>query len=180
MKVVRRTPGPAYANLQRRKPREGIRQTVRRALSKIECRPQFRFVAGGFSKNLGLEYVYNFGVMARVLLTGESRFLSPCDFKELRVIKRARFTTLTLAASQHSFCSIARPEGLKKTSTRSNCNCFDLLVKIITASQIVRISHSNPWRCQCSRVAPSGRSRRSSLSSYWHCRPPQSPTARAV
>ncbi len=30
--------GPAYANLQRRKPREGIRQTVRRALSKSECR----------------------------------------------------------------------------------------------------------------------------------------------
>src|SRR6266513_5984410 len=26
-----------------------------------------------------------------------SRFLSSCDFKELRVIKRARFTTLTLA-----------------------------------------------------------------------------------
>src|SRR5438552_16803156 len=73
-----------------------------------------------FSKNLGFEYVYNFGVMARVLLTGESRFLSSCDFKELRVIKRARFTTLTLAASQHSFCSIARTEGLKKTSTRSN------------------------------------------------------------
>ena len=30
------------------------------------------------------------------------------------MIKRARFTTLTLAASQHSFCSIARTEGLKK------------------------------------------------------------------
>jgi hypothetical protein len=59
--------GPAYANLKRRKPREGIRQTVRRALSKIECRAQFRFVVGGFSKNLGLEYVYNFGVIARVL-----------------------------------------------------------------------------------------------------------------
>ena len=114
MTVARRTPGPASANLQGRKPREGIRQAVRRALSKIECRAQFRYVARGFSKNLGLEYVHNFGVMARVLLTGESRFLSSCDFKELRVIKRARFTTLTLAASQHSFCSIARTEGLKK------------------------------------------------------------------
>jgi len=99
MKVAPRTPGPAYANLQRRKPREGIRQTVRRALSKIECRAEFRFVDGGFSKNLRLEYVHNFCVMARVLLTGESRFPSSCDFKELRVIKRARFTTLTLAAS---------------------------------------------------------------------------------
>src|SRR5438067_1951175 len=107
-----RTPGPAYANLQRRKPREGIRQTVRRALSKMVSRV-ISIRCREFSKNLGFEYVYNFGVMARVLLTGS-------DFKELRVIKRARFTTLTLAASQHSFCSIARTEGLKKTSTRSN------------------------------------------------------------
>ena len=37
-----------------------------------------------------------------------SRFLGPCDFKELRVIKRARFTTSTIAASQHSLNSIAR------------------------------------------------------------------------
>src|SRR5947207_2790000 len=102
----------------RRKPREGIRQTVRRALSKMVSRV-ISIRSREFSKNLGFEYVYNFSVMARVLLTGESRFLS-CDFKELRVIKRARFTTLTLAASQHSFCSIARTEGLKKTSTRSN------------------------------------------------------------
>jgi len=118
-KMTPRTPGPAYANLQRRKPREGIRQTVRRALSKMVSRV-ISIRSREFSKNLGFEYVYNFGVMARVLLTGESRFLSSCDFKELRVIKRARFTTLTLAASQHSFCSIARTEGLKKTSTRSN------------------------------------------------------------
>src|SRR6266480_757554 len=87
-----RTPGPAYANLQRRKPREGIRQTVRRALSKMVSRV-ISIRSREFSKNLGFEYVYNFGVMARVLLTGESRFLSSCDFKELRVIKRARFTT---------------------------------------------------------------------------------------
>jgi len=112
-KMTPRTPGPAYANLQRRKPREGIRQTVRRALSKMVSRV-ISIRSREFSKNLGFEYVYNFGVMARVLLTGESRFLSSCDFKELRVIKRARFTTLTLAASQHSFCSIARTEGLKK------------------------------------------------------------------
>src|ERR1700730_4674439 len=46
--------------------------------------------------------------MARVLLDGESRFLSSCDFKGLRVIKRPRFTTLTLAASQYSLNSTAR------------------------------------------------------------------------
>jgi hypothetical protein len=27
--------------------------------------------------------MHNFGVLAQVLLNGESRFLSPCDFKEL-------------------------------------------------------------------------------------------------
>ena len=70
----------------------------------------FDFVAGGFSKNLGLEYVHNFCVMAQASLSGENRFLSPSDFKELRVIKRARFTTLTLAASQHSLNSIARTD----------------------------------------------------------------------
>ena len=70
----------------------------------------FDFVAGGFSKNLGLEEVHNFCVMAQVLLTGESRFLSPSDFRELRVIKRARFTTSTLAASQHSLSSIVRTD----------------------------------------------------------------------
>src|SRR5437764_11410302 len=83
-KMTPRTPGPAYANLQRRKPREGIRQTVRRALSKMVSRV-ISIRSREFSKKLGFEYVCNFGVMARVLLTGESRFLSSCDFKELRV-----------------------------------------------------------------------------------------------
>jgi hypothetical protein len=76
MEVARRTPGPASANLQWRKPREGIRQAVQRELPIIGCRTYFRFRAGRFSKNLGLECVHNFGVMARVLLNGENRFLS--------------------------------------------------------------------------------------------------------
>src|SRR2546422_10925024 len=105
-KMTPRTPGPAYANLQRRKPREGIRQTVRRALSKMVSRV-ISIRSREFSKNLGFEYVYNFGVMARVLLNGEIRILSSCDFKELRMIKRARFKTLTLVSSQRTICSIA-------------------------------------------------------------------------
>ncbi len=47
MTVARRTPGPASANLQWRKPREGIRQAVRRELSIIECRTHFRFRSRG-------------------------------------------------------------------------------------------------------------------------------------
>src|SRR5205814_4122426 len=72
-KMTPRTPGPAYANLQRRKPRDGIRQTVRRALSKMVSRV-ISIRSREFSKNLGFEYVYNFGVMARVLLTGKVGF----------------------------------------------------------------------------------------------------------
>src|SRR5712675_1911269 len=51
-----------------------------------------------------------------------NRFLSPCDFKELRVIKRARFTTSTLAASQRSLNSIARTDRgeSRKNSTHAN------------------------------------------------------------
>jgi len=80
----------------------------------------FDFVVGGFSKDLGL--VHNFCVMAQGLLPGENRFLSPCDFKELRVIKRARFTTSTLAASQRSLNSIARTDRResRKNSTHAN------------------------------------------------------------
>jgi hypothetical protein len=65
MTVAPRAPGPAYANLQRRKPREGI--YVRRCgvtYGKLSVTRNFDFVAGGFSKNLGLKYVHNFGVMA--------------------------------------------------------------------------------------------------------------------
>jgi hypothetical protein len=48
--------------------------------------------------------------MAQGLLDGENKFLSPCDFKELRVIKRAGFTTSTLAASQRSLNGIVRTD----------------------------------------------------------------------
>src|SRR5712692_5192359 len=103
-----------------RKPREGIRQAVRRGLPRIEYRTKFRFRSRGIF--VGLEYVHNFCVMAQGLLAGENRFLSPCDFKELRVIKRARFTTSTLAASQRSLNSIARTDRResRKNSTHAN------------------------------------------------------------
>jgi hypothetical protein len=42
--------------------------------------------------------MYNFGVMAQGLLNGESRFLSPCDFKELGVAKRPLSTTSARSA----------------------------------------------------------------------------------
>jgi hypothetical protein len=52
MMVARRAPGPAYANLQWRKPREGIRQAMRRGLSYRESSipRNFAFVAEGFRR----------------------------------------------------------------------------------------------------------------------------------
>src|SRR5260370_12657095 len=51
--------------------------------------------------------MHNFGVMAQGLLNGESRFLSPCDFKELGVAKRPLSTT---------FCAISRATALEHHS----------------------------------------------------------------
>src|SRR5439155_3675823 len=101
-----RTPGPAYANLQRRKPREGIRQTVRRALSKMVSRV-ISIRSREFSKNLGFEYVYNFGVMAEgrrmsnavlrrpVVLVVEDEFL--IRISAVEIIEDAGFELLQAA-----------------------------------------------------------------------------------
>jgi hypothetical protein len=48
--------------------------------------------------------MHNFGVMAQVLLAGESRFLSPCDFKELGVAKTVTFD---------NFCAISLATALE-------------------------------------------------------------------
>jgi hypothetical protein len=90
---------------------------------KLSVTRNFDFVAGGFSKNLGLEYVHNFGVMAQVLLIGENRFLPPCDFKELRVIKSTLYnfyvSGFTTFFEQHSANRSLR-ERVEKTSTYAN------------------------------------------------------------
>ena len=50
------------------------------------------------SRIASLERVHNLGVMARMLLNGESRFLSVCDVNGLDVAKRSPATTSTLEA----------------------------------------------------------------------------------
>src|SRR5882672_9262398 len=52
--------------------------------------------------------MHNFGVMAQGLLNGESRFLSPCDFKELGVAKRSLSTTSARSAMRQPWSIIAR------------------------------------------------------------------------
>jgi hypothetical protein len=63
-----------------------------------------------------LERPHNLDVMARMLLYGESRFLSRCDFKRLRVVKRSRATTSTLRARQRTSSRRGQPSatGLRK------------------------------------------------------------------
>jgi hypothetical protein len=48
-----------------------------------------------FSMVTGLESVHNLDVTARILLNGGNNFFAACDFKELRVAKRAHSTTST-------------------------------------------------------------------------------------
>src|SRR3981081_1747908 len=57
--------------------------------------------------------MHNFSVMAQVLLNGESRFLSPCDFKELGVAKRSRSTTSARSALRQPWSIIARTNFLR-------------------------------------------------------------------
>jgi hypothetical protein len=57
--------------------------------------------------------MHNFGVMAQGLLTEESRFLSPCDFKELGVAKQSRSTTSARSALRQPWSIIARTNFLR-------------------------------------------------------------------
>src|SRR3979409_1798904 len=57
--------------------------------------------------------MHNFGVLAQGLLTGESRFLCLCDFKELGVAKQSRSTTSARSALRHPWSIIARTHFLK-------------------------------------------------------------------
>src|SRR6267378_2729758 len=83
--------------------------------------------------------MHNFGVLAQGLLTGESRFLCLCDFKELGVAKQSRSTTSARSALRQPWSIIARTNFLKAANSMlSNRNCFKLLVKMIAASPIAR------------------------------------------
>ena len=59
------------------------------------CGEDARQTLRGFG---GCEYEYNFCDMARTLRMGENAFRRPCNFKELRVVKRAHITTFALCA----------------------------------------------------------------------------------
>src|SRR5216683_1014076 len=54
------------------------------------------------------ECEYNFCDMARTLRMGENTFRRPCNFKELRVVKRAHITTWALCARWQPLYRIGR------------------------------------------------------------------------
>src|SRR6266404_248209 len=86
MKVERRAPGPAYANLQWRKPREVWR--------------------GGASGDLTAvvpECQHNFCDMARTSRMGENTFRRPCNFKELRVVKKGTYCNFCVTCLMAAF-----------------------------------------------------------------------------
>jgi hypothetical protein len=84
--------------------------------------------------------MHNFGVLAQGLLAGESRFLSPCDFKELGIAKQSRSTTSARSALRQPWSIIARTNFLK-AATNLNVvqpKLFQALVKMIATSPIAR------------------------------------------
>src|SRR5258705_4880164 len=84
--------------------------------------------------------MHNFGVMAQGLLNGESRFLSPCDFKELGVAKRPLSTnfcaiSLTTPLEHHSanqFLKAATNLNVVQPTSRQDDHRFsDCTVSVI-------------------------------------------------
>ena len=63
---------------------------------------------------------HNFCDMARTLRTGENAFRRPCNFKELRVVKRAHITTCALCACG-SLCTASAEQIFPRDSVQRNC-----------------------------------------------------------
>ena len=91
----------------------------------------------------GCECEYNFCDMARTLRMGENTFCHPCNFKELRVVKRAHITLLRYV-----------PDGSLRTASVEQIfpcdnfqrNCFELALYIMTASPIASVRVFEPVR----------------------------------
>src|SRR5262249_48344121 len=81
-----------------------------------------------------LERAHNLGVMARMLLNGESRFFSVCDVNGLDVAKRSPGTTSTLEAGQRlsSHRGLTRGTESRKAPALSSLDVRDrMLIAII-------------------------------------------------
>ena len=102
-----RTGGPAYANLQGRETAGDVeRPRVRRYGDLTAVVPDCE---------------HNLCDMARTLRMGENAFRRSCNFKELRVVKRAHITTWAL-------CAWWQPASAEQIFPRDSVqrNCFEL------------------------------------------------------
>src|SRR5476651_1273544 len=63
---------------------------------------------------------HNFCDMARTLRMGENTFRRPCNFKELRVVKKAHITTCALCACWH-LCTASAEQIFPRDSVQRNC-----------------------------------------------------------
>src|SRR5467141_4172454 len=97
--------------------------------------------------------MHNFSVMAQVLLNGESRFLSPCDFKELGVAKQSRSTTSARSALRQPWSIIARTNIFEGRNKPQCCPTETVSSYSSRGSPLFRlhgVRHSNSRRCRCS------------------------------
>jgi hypothetical protein len=84
MEMARRAPGAGVRKPPKEETAGGVvRLRVRRYGDLTDVVPECR---------------HNFCDMARTLRMGENTFRRPCNFKELRVVKRAHITTCALCA----------------------------------------------------------------------------------
>src|SRR5262245_19893654 len=98
-----RTQGPAYENLQRRKPRWGT-STVRLALRGKKRGSRFRREAI-FDHRQPRNPCTTWAVGTSIA-NGDLTFLTLCNFKELDVAKTAQSATSALSASRRSLSHI--------------------------------------------------------------------------
>src|SRR5713226_7708871 len=59
--------------------------------------------------------------MARTLRIGENTFRRPCNFKELRVVKRAHILQLVRYVPDGSLCTASAEQIFPRDSVRRNC-----------------------------------------------------------
>src|SRR5450432_2958448 len=108
---------------------------------------------------------HNLCDMARTLRMGENAFRRSCNFKELRVVKRAHITTCALCACWH-LCTALAEQIFPRDSVQRNC--FELALYATRGHDCIsnRIGSGirNCPRCRC-RLATFGPLPRRSIDS---------------
>jgi hypothetical protein len=92
---------------------------------------------------------HNLCDMARTLRMGENAFRRPCNFKELRVVKRAHIATCALCACWQPLYRIGRTNIFHVTASNGIVSNWPYTpLAIMTASPIASVRVFDP-RCRC-------------------------------